>query len=613
MRRTTVTLYECRKLRIADEGPLKKGVLVQDTADPFVIIFWNGVEVARTPTQYKTTKPKFEFKIVIDTPEPQLSMAKEDQGMRVEVFDEDPDGNNDFMGLVNRAEYEADAYDGNSFCCWRSQQKRLILSYLHTGVWKKLRRKNCGSDKKTKKYNKYVGGDIRLKIEHQLAGAMAAMASGEDPMERMLRESREEEERKMASAMEEAMMESGGGGGEDDHWKKLEAAAIAESMSGGGEAKSTDPWAAGCTDCGATDGLTESAEWAGYFYCEACSKAYTESAPTPLTEEALEQHEAEKPPEEEVAPEIDFSGTDSDEDRWKSSDSFRSIDDVEHMQVRATYKGRGRAQKRCLVRSYTPARLKLGLIEGYDSEASMSSVDQALLERLMLEDMSMGDDEEERNKRMMEMLMNEDAEQLARQDRDDAQQQQKANEPYGLAADGSQLFEAQKEAAPQEEQQGGKKVGRDRRRTALETDTVTGIKLEDLQVVSFLGAGSFGNVTLVRSTKDSALTFALKQVSKHFMVEKKMVQDVKMERITLMTCTHPFIVHLHATFQDKSCLYFLMEVVEGPALHHVIQHPDKFAPNYPQPGLSARQARFYAACLISALQHMGMKGVVSLI
>jgi serine/threonine protein kinase len=237
----------------------------------------------------------------------------------------------------------------------------------------------------------------------------------------------------------------------------------------------------------------------------------------------------------------------------------------------------------------------------------MDHLDREMIERMMLEDMDMdgGGTEEERNARMMEMMMQEDANHMDSMNEQDSWQSSSA-EPYGLAADGTQLFES----SVQEETKGQTlDEKKDRRRTALQTETVEGIELQDLRVVSFLGAGSFGNVTLVRSTKDDTLSFALKQISKHLMVEQKMVQDCKNERQTLMTLSHPFVVHLHCTFQDTSCLYFLMEVVEGPSLHHVIQHPDKFAPNYPQPGLSGRQARFYAACLISALQHMSMKRV----
>ena len=446
-----------------------------------------------------------------------------------------------------------------------------------------------------KKFNKHVAGSIRYEVqtqEHapQSTTSASTQQDADDDLARMLRQSKAEEEANMEKAMQAALEQSMV---QDLESSMLEGGdGVVEDS--GGDQQAEGPY---CTDCGSTVGVTESAEWPGYWYCEMCTKAYIEGL-----EGATDAAEHEPIA---WAHETCFSDTDSDEDRWCTSDSFRSLEGVEvdNWTGRAHFTGRGRYGRKCLVESYTAARIKLGYIDAEDDGdsgsdgMSMDSLDTALVERLMLQDMGEAD-----NRKMLE-LMNQDMD-LMNQEMDPFH-----DEPYGLGADGQPLFDAPQMGHTDGDQQDVSGEKKDRRRIALETDTITGVRLEELQMVSFLGAGSFGNVTLVRSTKDRSLTFALKQVSKHFMVEKRMVQDVKMERATLMTCRHPFIVHLHTTYQDASCIYFLMEVVEGPALHHLIQHPDKFAPNYPQPGLSARQARFYAACLISALQHMAMKGV----
>ena len=41
----------------------------------------------------------------------------------------------------------------------------------------------------------------------------------------------------------------------------------------------------------------------------------------------------------------------------------------------------------------------------------------------------------------------------------------------------------------------------------------------------------------------------------------------------------------------------------------MVHHPGKFAPNYPDPGVTDRQAKFYSANLISALCHLEEKQV----
>lgn len=127
------------------------------------------------------------------------------------------------------------------------------------------------------------------------------------------------------------------------------------------------------------------------------------------------------------------------------------------------------------------------------------------------------------------------------------------------------------------------------RRGQLLHDTATHVKLADCVEIGFLGAGSFGNVTMVRNVNNPAETFALKEVGKQKTVEHRLVNFLIREKQALDKCRHPFVVHLHNTFQDPHCCYFLMEVVEGPDLHNIIERGNKFAPNYPDPGLTQKQ------------------------
>lgn len=98
------------------------------------------------------------------------------------------------------------------------------------------------------------------------------------------------------------------------------------------------------------------------------------------------------------------------------------------------------------------------------------------------------------------------------------------------------------------------------------------LKLNDLGEVSFLGGGSYGNVTLVRK-KDGPLAasknqFALKQISKKHIVDQKLQKHVQQERSCMALMRHRFIIYLYTTFQDNDSLYFLMDLVEGPDLYY---------------------------------------------
>jgi hypothetical protein len=304
----TVTIFEARKLKVADDAI--RGTLVEESADPYCILNWNGKEVGRTLVQEKTLRPMWHADFRIDTSEkPQADKPKEEQCLRIDVFDHDPDGNgkHDFMGQILLADYDVNA-DAD-------------------GQWRPLRRRNMGSDKKTRRYNKFVGGELRYQV-------VRTVVIHDD----------NDESHKASEQLKQALLESGGG---EDHWKKIEEEAIAASL---GTMNACDDgsesWAAAsCTDCGGTEGLTESAEWAGYYYCEACTKRYSDIATDIATEvaepavemetveekaarEAAEQAEDQARLEAEErarkAAEIPFSDTDSDGDGWKSVSGLSS-------------------------------------------------------------------------------------------------------------------------------------------------------------------------------------------------------------------------------------------------------------------------------------------------
>ena len=97
--------------------------------------------------------------------------------------------------------------------------------------------------------------------------------------------------------------------------------------------------------------------------------------------------------------------------------------------------------------------------------------------------------------------------------------------------------------------------------------------LSDLKVIRTLGTGTFGRVKLVQNKKNGE-AYALKMLSKSQVVLFKQVTNVNNERTLLKMAKHPFILQLIATFQDKDCIYFLLEVVLGGEVENILIYLD---------------------------------------
>ena len=127
------------------------------------------------------------------------------------------------------------------------------------------------------------------------------------------------------------------------------------------------------------------------------------------------------------------------------------------------------------------------------------------------------------------------------------------------------------------------------------------IRYEDLESFQTLGVGTFGRVRLVRH-RETKTPYALKMLQKAQVVANEQQQNVMNERNIMMALDHPFILKLETTFKDRDCLYMLLEFVQGGELFTLLY-------NQPQGRLSSDNARFYAACVVSALHCMHKKHV----
>ena len=139
-----------------------------------------------------------------------------------------------------------------------------------------------------------------------------------------------------------------------------------------------------------------------------------------------------------------------------------------------------------------------------------------------------------------------------------------------------------------------------RRPVAFRSNESGGFSLDRLVVLRTLGKGGFSRVRLVMSP-DHAGVYALKCCLKSKIERLKQTTHIKHERDIVATLDFPFILRMHATFQDKQHVYMLFEAVMGGELYSVLER---------QGSLDPGAARFYAGCLVAVFEHLHQRRIV---
>jgi len=122
----------------------------------------------------------------------------------------------------------------------------------------------------------------------------------------------------------------------------------------------------------------------------------------------------------------------------------------------------------------------------------------------------------------------------------------------------------------------------------------------EVEPTKFLGAGAFANVFMCRNRKTGEL-LAMKCILKSLALKKNKHRQVKAEKAALEACEHHCIISLFATFSDEQHVYLLMELALGGELFALIEEMGS---------LDERDARFYAASVTLALEHLHSKGFI---
>ena len=120
------------------------------------------------------------------------------------------------------------------------------------------------------------------------------------------------------------------------------------------------------------------------------------------------------------------------------------------------------------------------------------------------------------------------------------------------------------------------------------------VQLQDLIYYMKLGSGSYGNVSLVKSSKNKFF-YAIKNISCKQILYTQLHQNLELERKILVKIDHPFIVKLVKTMKDNNYVYFLMDYIKGKELFDVIRDIGL---------LNKFQTQFYGASIMLAVQYL---------
>ena len=134
----------------------------------------------------------------------------------------------------------------------------------------------------------------------------------------------------------------------------------------------------------------------------------------------------------------------------------------------------------------------------------------------------------------------------------------------------------------------------------LDTTSIDSIGLKNLHTLQVVGSGSCGTVQLTRHIPSGTL-YALKVVNKKFIEGTKQAQQILNERSVMQQINYQFCVKLYKCFGDDTNIYMLLEWMPGGELFHYLAERGCF---------DEETAKFYAACVLTGLEHMHSRGVI---
>ena len=130
--------------------------------------------------------------------------------------------------------------------------------------------------------------------------------------------------------------------------------------------------------------------------------------------------------------------------------------------------------------------------------------------------------------------------------------------------------------------------------------TIELVTRNSFEFLHLIGRGGFSKVWKVKWKKTGAI-FALKEMSKPRIIDKKCESTILLERDLLSKMNHPFIVNMHFSFQDINSLYLVMDLITGKDLRYHLSQKKKF---------SSEISKFFLACTILGLEYIHYNNIL---
>jgi len=129
------------------------------------------------------------------------------------------------------------------------------------------------------------------------------------------------------------------------------------------------------------------------------------------------------------------------------------------------------------------------------------------------------------------------------------------------------------------------------------------VSLNNFQFVKKLGKGAFGSVVLAKGKLPGGTEhlYAIKAIEKRRITSRGICRIIGEKEALMLTSAHPFITTLHASFQNKDHIFFVMEYMSGGDLKGQLDEVEVF---------SEKRARFYAAEITLGVQFLHQQGIL---
>lgn len=129
------------------------------------------------------------------------------------------------------------------------------------------------------------------------------------------------------------------------------------------------------------------------------------------------------------------------------------------------------------------------------------------------------------------------------------------------------------------------------------------LTINDFDLLKVVGKGAFGKVMLVKKNNGfcAGNIYAMKVLKKSVIAAKGQIEHTKSERAILCEIRHPFIVRLRFAFQSDEKLYLVTDYYNGGSLFYHLRKSKQF---------DEVRARFYAAQLMTALDHLHQQNII---